>query len=393
MKITKKRLRMLIQESLERRTALANDMIASGLVDVPTNKFAKNLVVHGNTVYKDSGKEVPGGWGDLEMMGEFEQLRNMVKAGHGSKMKSLFMKHVDQNFLNSLILCHFVNSEMKLFHFFKTASNKDEMSVAAYLPEDFEKGIFDTPKTWLSKTTGRTNLGIIISGQVTYLTNNQDDAYTGWGPRYKAAFSEYEGHLGRNDPRMKDNIEVIGDDQTTRYRKERNRDMLTNAGENPFAGTDRGVSSGDNKVPLIIPDVERVRQPEIGEKSDYPGGIVGKEIPIVLSAEDWNPRIDYNTTYFTKQIGNEALVDNWRPIAVICANNFTVGNGNQVYEDPFNPKEHKRIYFRSRDPDVGNKKRKWLKDVLISVGMDPSIPVLSFDEAAQMKASLVNNYR
>tara|TARA_R110000796_G_scaffold186335_5_gene303263 strand:- start:5326 stop:6135 length:810 start_codon:yes stop_codon:yes gene_type:complete len=87
----------------------------------------------------------------------------------GRLLKKVFAKFADRSFVDSLITIHWGDAEV-IEHALKTVSSKDELSCAAYLPQDVQMGEFGP-------------VGLLIKGHITLLANNMDDLHTGGGER------------------------------------------------------------------------------------------------------------------------------------------------------------------------------------------------------------------
>jgi hypothetical protein len=352
MKLTRRKLRKLIQENLEKRIKMADDIERLGI---------KTLPDMGATFLADPKARYTASWDPVENYlaldaGGLERYRRGIKIG--SQVKKLFAKYADKNFMDSLILAHY--STMTGIAGILRMSNRDELSCSAYIPEDF------TPTSHRAGVGryGTTGMGVVLSGHVSYMTNNQDTAATGAGNVVRKAFEPHPGHFywkeRYGDEDFEDRMELRGKE------------------ERPFAGTNRSVSSGVNKAPFIVPSTATnslMRTlPDAGEKRHgdaYYGSrtIKGGAPPVVLDREDYLPRRDFNT-----YIANEALVDNWKVLAVI-----------------YNPEgDNERVYYpddyTSGYPEEGPS----VFDTLRKIGYNG--PILTYQQAEKYKASLVNNY-
>ena len=133
-------IRELIAEDVEKRQAFSRDVAATGQTKTTYPGFSSSL------------------------RGEDDVVKDSLKAGR--KMKKIFAKHADRDFLNSLVTVHWLNSS-RLRKAIETP-RKNEMSVAAYLPRNFESS-----PSYI--------VGLLIKGHITMLANEMDDLYTGYG--------------------------------------------------------------------------------------------------------------------------------------------------------------------------------------------------------------------
>jgi hypothetical protein len=374
MKLSIRKLRQLIRESLEKRIAFANDMIKIGLTPeeaekkgiLNINRFGtqgedelkpqgKFLFHDQKAIYKDRPVEKVGKYmgkpykyiEDEEelFMGAMEAIRAATK--RGKIMKQLFRQYADPNFMNQLILIHYASPDEVLKNI-KAPKGNYELSSVGLLPVDFVKNKIQVLKT-----------AMILDGHVTYFANNQDDIYSGKGSNYVRAFSPQKGY----EPWIEGNPSLMDwEDEAIERGK----------GEKPYAGSDRTKSSGVNKSVMNIRGVERFKSPSMSRSNylqspgfehfeqapDAPRGVPQTsrgEPPVVLDKEDYLPRFDHKIGSDSAVPGNEALVDNWSVKAII----LNWGAENEKYEKMF------------RDAGYQGK-------------------IMTFDEAIAQKASLIN---
>lgn len=132
--------RELVAEDVEKRQAFSRDVAATGQTKTTYPGFSSSL------------------------RGEDAVVKDSLKAGR--KIKKIFAKYADRDFLNSLVTVHWLNSS-RLRKAIETP-RKNEMSVAAYLPRNFESS-----PSYI--------VGLLIKGHITLLANEMDDLYTGYG--------------------------------------------------------------------------------------------------------------------------------------------------------------------------------------------------------------------
>jgi len=95
----------------------------------------------------------------------------------GRNLKQVWAKHVDREFVDSLIYIHWMNEdEMLPFLMSSEPPNKDELSCSAYINGKLAAG----------HNMGR--YGVIVTGHVTLLGNSMDAMYTGNRSVFDAAF-------------------------------------------------------------------------------------------------------------------------------------------------------------------------------------------------------------
>ena len=346
MKITRRQLRNIIQENLEKRIKMADDIERLGIEQLPGVSI--EFLEAPKARYK---KEIDPETGYLALdAGPMERYRQAMQPG--SELKKLFAKYADKNFMDSLIITHYTQNLAGVKSVLEMSS-RDELSCSAVIPEDFR------PDTHRAGTGyyGTEGLGIVVSGHVSYMTNNQDHAATGKGSNIRKAFEPNPGHFYELERQLDDDFE--------------DRMELRDKEERPFAGTNRSVSSGVNKVPFIVPSsgtnslmrtvpdedsVKRYRDEYYGSKT-----IKGGTPPVVLDKEDYLPRIDMG-----QHIANEALVDNWRILAII----YNPEGGSERYGARFR-KENIFSYLRE-------------------LGYNGLI--LTHEQAEKYKNNLINNY-
>ena len=103
----------------------------------------------------------------------------------GRKLKTLFAKHADRAFLDSLVTIHW-GTPVRILDVFQNASSRDELSTSVYLPGDVG------PSMW-----GR-GTGLVVKGHITILSNHMNDLMTGKGSVAKAADPERAKMSGAN---------------------------------------------------------------------------------------------------------------------------------------------------------------------------------------------------
>ena len=173
----------------------------------------------------------------------------------GRAIKDAFRKNADHQWLASLNTVHWAGETSGIRDVID--SGRDELSTVMSLPGDsFGQG-------------GMYPVGILIKGRITLATNEQDKLYSGF----------YSDYMGSPDE------------------------------EEAAKQAHRAKSSGVNKRPMVSKDYSRYGKLQRGNKHMEKMAI--SAIPYVLDQETWNPE-ETNTN-------NEALVDNWKPQALVVA--------------------------------------------------------------------------
>ena len=172
----------------------------------------------------------------------------------GRAIKDAFRKNADHQWLATLSTAHWTDSTAGVKVVIN--NNKDELSAVMNLP-----GERLTP-------AGGLPLGILVKGRITLATNDQDKLYSG----------------GYDDYMSSDNEEEAAKQQH------------------------RAKSSGVNKRPMVSKDFSRYGKLQRGNKHMEKMAI--SAIPYVLDQATWDP--DDNLSGV-----NEALVDNWKPVAFV----------------------------------------------------------------------------
>ena len=106
----------------------------------------------------------------------------VMKTGRG--IKKLYHKHADRAFLDSLITIHWTEKK-GLVHLLAHGSSKDELSCAAYLPEE-------------AATSAWADYGVVVDGYISLLANDMNDVMSGGGKRYTLANPERTKSSGAN---------------------------------------------------------------------------------------------------------------------------------------------------------------------------------------------------
>jgi len=153
----------------------------------------------------------------------------------GRMLKKVFAQLADRSFIDSLVTIHWGRDWASIEHALKTVSSKDELSCAAYLPQDVQPGAFG-------------EVGLLVKGHITLVANSMDRLWSGEG-----------GRTGEDFPQMK-------------------------------------KTSGINK----------------GVQRSFQASDFYKEAFLVFDKEDWKPDTNPSGRY-----RNEALVDNWKALAVV----------------------------------------------------------------------------
>lgn len=173
----------------------------------------------------------------------------------GRAIKDAFRKNADHQWLASLNTVHWAYDTSGIKDVID--SGRDELSTVMSLPGDsFGQG-------------GVYPVGILLKGRITLAANEQDKLYSG-------GYFDYMG----------------SDDEKEAAKQ-----------------AHRAKSSGVNKRPMVSKDYSRYGKLQRGNKHMEKMAI--SAIPYVLDQETWNPE-ETNTN-------NEALVDNWKPQALVVA--------------------------------------------------------------------------
>ena len=173
----------------------------------------------------------------------------------GREIKDAFRKHADHEFLSTLQTVHWGDPwGLEDLH----GKNKDELSTTMAPPGE--------PLNQNANLALDT--GLLVKGRITLAANNQDQLYSG----IKADYAPED--------------EWLPDEKKKKQH--------------------RAASSGLNKRPMVSKDYSRYdrlkKGNEFGEKKARSG------IPYVLDQSTWKPMSMHT---------NEALVDNWRAVAVV----------------------------------------------------------------------------
>ena len=153
----------------------------------------------------------------------------------GRLLKKIFARLADRSFIDSLVTVHWGRDWASIEHALKTVSSKDELSCAAYLPQDVQSG-------------GMGSVGLLVKGHITLVANSMDKLWSGEGET-----------IGVDFPQMK-----------------------------KTSGINKGVQRWFQALDFY------------------------KEAFLVFDKEDWKPDVNPSGRY-----RNEALVDNWKAIAVV----------------------------------------------------------------------------
>tara|TARA_B100000700_G_scaffold200561_1_gene220575 strand:- start:24486 stop:25595 length:1110 start_codon:yes stop_codon:yes gene_type:complete len=184
----------------------------------------------------------------------------------GRKLKQLFAKHADHEFLKKLNTVHWTGDEYDL-KYLMAVTNKDELSATISAPGH----PFSKPR--------RVSYGLWIKGKITYAANNMDHIHS--------------GHRGDYFPLYRSEEKYFSEEELEKA-KQRKR------------------SSGINKVPRKAP----YNFDFALERSQYSPRFL-ERFPYILDAKTFNP---------TNRTTNEALVDNWKPIGLIITDEWVKEN-------------------------------------------------------------------
>ena len=110
---------------------------------------------------------------------EKEVYRQTFKVGR--KLKTLFAKHADRSFLDSLTTIHWGDSN-RILDIFLNVSSRDELSTSVYLPGDVGSSTWGPGKDRA--------VGLVVKGHITILSNHMNDLMSGKGEIVKTADPE-----------------------------------------------------------------------------------------------------------------------------------------------------------------------------------------------------------
>ena len=100
-------------------------------------------------------------------------------------LKKIFAKLADRSFVDSLVTIHWGGYGSIERSIGKHVSSRDELSCAAYLPQDVRLG-------------GMGDAGLLVKGHITLLANDMDDLWTGSGERTGVDFPQMKKTSGAN---------------------------------------------------------------------------------------------------------------------------------------------------------------------------------------------------
>ena len=103
----------------------------------------------------------------------------------GRLLKKIFAKLADRSFVDSLVTIHWGGYGSIERSIGKHVSGRDELSCAAYLPQDVRLG-------------GMGYAGLLVKGHITLLANDMDDLWTGSGERTGVDFPQMKKTSGAN---------------------------------------------------------------------------------------------------------------------------------------------------------------------------------------------------
>lgn len=163
-------------------------------------------------------------------------------------------------------------------HQFKTlvGRSKDELSATMYLPGENFYQSFES-----------FSVGLWIKGRITLAANDHDKIWTG----------KYFNYMGSSG------------EETEAKQQHRKK------------------SSGINKRPTVAKDFSRYGMLKKGNEYHEK---MARNIPYVLDQSTWNPSADKK---------NEALVDNWKPLGIIAADDKVVDAVRYITAEQENPWE------------------------------------------------------
>jgi hypothetical protein len=216
--------------------------------------------------------------GMLQRAGDMQKEREMgrpVDRSSRRKIKDLFRKHADHQWLSTLVTVHWVGDQENLEDLI--GRGKDELSTSMTLPGDQLK--------WSDYGSA----GLWVKGRITLATNDMDDLHSGHQGDYKPAPSDHWSY--RENPTEEE------------YEHQKK-------------------SSGINKQPKAIqkysqyakiPDTEKSR--DIFKKTHL------SKFPYILDEDTWEEPGNYP---------NEALVDNWKPMAIVLVDEDTIERDRKI---------------------------------------------------------------
>jgi len=210
--------------------------------------------------------------GMLQQAGDMQKEREMgtsVDRSSRRKIKDLFRKHADHQWLSTLVTVHWASDEEDLTVL--VGKGKDELSTIITLPgQKLQWGNYGSVGLW-------------VQGHITLAANNMDEIHSGHQGDYKPAPSDHWSY--KDNPTEEE------------YEQQKK-------------------SSGINKQPktiqkysqyVNIPDNKKNR--EIFKKTHL------SKFPYIVDEETWRQPGEWP---------NEALVDNWKPKAIVLTDKGTV---------------------------------------------------------------------
>ena len=209
-------------------------------------------------------------------LGPHDGRTDRISKESGRELKRAFNANADHQWLATLDTVHWAHVHNLLQ---LVGQNKDELSTTMTLPGE----------SLIPAQLGSRETGLWVRGRITIAANDHDDMYTGTQGWYVA------------DPRS---------DASKKEFEQRKR------------------SSGINKRPSVSKDYSRYGMLKKGQHEEF----AGKSIPYVLDQSTWDPSKNRSGV-------NEALVDNWKPIGIIAADDKVVDAVRYITAEQENPWE------------------------------------------------------
>ena len=243
-----------------------------GEQEVPLNEPFEVMEVRRliNLILEDAYSFIDAG-AELQKSGQIpvtkrDEILPKSQMGIGRKLKQLYAKHADHDFLSKLNTVHWTGDEYNLKYLMQVPT-RDELSTTVSLPNE----PFSKPR--------QVSYGLWIKGRITYAANNMDTIHS--------------GHRGDYFPTYKSEEKYFTDEELAKAKH-------------------RKKSSGINKVPRKAPfDFE------LATDRHYHSPRFLERFPYILDADTFNPH---------PRRTNEALVDNWSPVGLIVTDEFVKNN-------------------------------------------------------------------
>ena len=294
-KLTSKMLKKIIREELKKTLKesywqnLGREDAEKGVpIDEPFEVMEVRALI--GIILEDAYSFVKDG-AEMQRSGEIpvtkrDEILPKSKMNIGRRLKQLYAKHADHNFLKTLNTVHWTGDEYALKYLMLVPS-RDELSTTVSLAG----GEFNKPR--------RVSYGLWIKGRITYAANNMDHIHSGHRGDYFPTHRSEEKHFTEEEL------------EKAKHRKR---------------------SSGINKVPWKAP-----YNFDFGAKRSIKSPRFLERFPYILDAATFNPE-QYGT--------NEALVDNWKPVGLIVTDKWVADNvGNLEYPGKHHGLRLKKLFI------------------------------------------------